>query len=251
VQPDDIRRHLNALSHNQRQINGALGALQNQFEQRNQRIDDNQIARAPQRIEDIPGVRTPRWYEVDIDFTNGDTALRFNSAEIAPDGPFIITQVAPYWLITDTTAANFFGPPAVAPTGRVLPCTALPLLFNSVGWAANVAAPAAAVTNLGDMFDGTQNEGLLSDIPEFSFQVEISGSGRFWTNTRIPAADFYGYGGQPLYLGHQGWVERTDRIVVHATPEVACPHNGRVRMVFQGYQILGPISITDALGLSG
>lgn len=244
-----IRRHLNALSHNQRQLNGALGALQDEVARN--RVDQDQGPRAPTRIEDIPGVRTPRWYEVNIDFTNGDTTLRFNSAEIAPDGPFVITQVAPYWLVTDTAASNFFGPPAAAPTGRVLPCTALPMLFNSVAWQANVAAPAAQVTNLGDMFDGTANEGLLSDIPEFSFQIEISGSGRFWTNARIPAADFYGYGGQPLYLGHQGWVERTDRIVVHATPEVACPHDGRIRMVFQGYQILGPISITDALGLSG
>ena len=43
-------------------------------------------------LEDIPGVRTPRWYEVDVTFDQGDTQLRFNSAEISPDGPFVITQ---------------------------------------------------------------------------------------------------------------------------------------------------------------
>ena len=250
MDPNELRRHLNALGHNQRQLNNALGALQDEVDQ-SRRIDAHQGARAPTRIEDIPGVRTPRWYEVAIDFTQGDTALRFNSAEIAPDGPFVVTQVAPYWLVTDTTAANFFGPPATAPTGRTLPCTAYPMIAKSVAWQAGLAAPAAGVVPLGDLFNSTQNEGMLFDIPEFSFQIEISGSGRFWTNQRIPAADFYGWGGQPLYLGHQGWVERTDRIVVHATPEVTIPHTGRVRMVFQGYQILGPISITDALGLSG
>jgi len=54
-----------------------------------------------------------------------------------------------------------------------------------------------------------------------------------------------------MYTGIQGWVERTDRITVHATPDVNIPHNGTVRMVFSGYQILGPINLAEALSVSG
>ena len=249
---DEYARHLNNLGYNQRQLNGALGQLQDQVEQL--RVGSHQQGgSAPARIEDIPGVRTPRWYEVGIDFTAGDTALRFNSAEIAPDGPFVVTQCSPYWLITDTNAANFFGAPAAAPTGHVLPCSSYGMMQNLFQSQISnfAAAPAANVPSIGAMYNGATLVGALSDFPELSFQIEVSGSGRFWTNQRIPAADFYGWGGQPLYMGHQGWVERTDRLVVHATPEVAIPHDGRVRFVFSGYQILGPISLTDALGLSG
>ena len=251
MQDDPYSRHLNNLGHNQRQINSALGQLQNEVESLRRREGPNQETRAPMRIEDIPGMRTPRWYEVSIDFTAGDTALRFNSAEIAPDGPFVITQCSPYWTITDTTAANFFGPPAAAPTGRILPCSPYGMLQGLFSGIIDTTAgvPAANVPNLGDMYNGAQFLGALSDFPEMSFQIEVSGSGRFWTNQRIPAADFYGWGGSPMYLGHQGWVERTDRLVVHCTPEVAIPHDGRVRFVFSGYQILGPINITDSLAL--
>lgn len=188
-------------------------------------------------LDDIPGTRTPRWYEVDVDFSYQDSQLRFNSAEISPDGPFIITQVQPYWTITDTDVTRFTGGGA-APTGRLLPCTAFPMVVSNFG---------STNTNptIGPVFQSLV--GGLSDIPEFSFQIEIAGSGRFWTNRAIPAAAFYGES-QPLYTGIAGWVERTDRIVVHCTPEVAIPHNGRVRMVFHGYQILGHVNIGEALG---
>jgi hypothetical protein len=209
-------------------------------------------------LEDIPGVRTPRWYEVDVSFDRGDTQLSFNSAEISPDGPFVITQMQPYYTITqDTSDAEVF-PDSLsggrATAGRTVPCSAYAFLLSALGGVNFSGAGAAA-----DNFDGALlgniagtdaaplNSTPLGIIPEFSFQIEIAGSGRFWTNRAIPAAAFYGES-NPLYSGIAGWVERTDRIVLHCTPEFAVPVGGRVRMVFHGYQILGHVNIGQALG---
>lgn len=202
-------------------------------------------APAQQTLESIPGVRQNKWYRVAISFDAGDTTARFDSAEITPAGPFVITQCMPYWRITDTTAANFFNA-TVAPTGRTLPCTALPNVVNGLAWS-TTGAPAAATASLGDIFDGTtpDNAAVLSDFPEFDFQIEIQGSGRYLTNDPIPAAAFFGQQGAPSYMGVQGWVERSDRLVVHANPTVATPHAGTVVFIFQGYEILGDVNIRD------
>lgn len=215
-------------------------------------------------LEDIPGVRTPRWYEVDVNFDRGDTQLSFNSAEISPDGPFIITQMQPYYTFTQNTSAldpfaemtgtDLAAAAARTIAGRTVPCSAYAFLLSSLG-GVNNSGSAGATTNfngalIGDIA-GTEaspdTSTPLSVIPEFSFQIEIAGSGRFWTNRAIPAAAFYGES-NPLYSGIAGWVERTDRIVLHCTPEFAVPVGGRVRMVFHGYQILGHVNIGQALG---
>lgn len=209
-------------------------------------------------LEDIPGVRTPRWYEVDVNFARGDTQLSFNSAEISPDGPFIITQMQPYYTITQDTSDAEAYPETLsggrATAGRTVPCSAYAFLLSALG-GVNFSGAAAAADN----FDGALLGNIagtdavpadstpLGIIPEFSFQIEIAGSGRFWTNRAIPAAAFYGES-NPLYSGIAGWVERTDRIVLHCTPEFAVPVGGRVRMVFHGYQILGHVNIGQALG---
>ena len=92
------------------------------------------------------------------------------------------------------------------------------------------------------------NKGPIRDFPEFSFKVEIGGSGVFWTQDKtVPAAAFYGQK-EPLYLGIEGYAERTDRIVIHAQPESAIPLMCRVRMVMHGFQITGNINISDLLG---
>ena len=206
-------------------------------------------------LEDIPGVRTPRWYEVDVTFARGDTTLSFNSAEISPDGPFVITQMMPYYTYTeDTTNAVIFetitGAKAVA--GRTVPCSAYPFLLSNLGNTTAEVAPiniydGALIGDMADTAAPPTEHTPLNAIPEFSFQIEIAGSGRFWTNRAVPAASFYGEF-NPLYAGIAGWVERTDRIVLHCTPETAIPIGGRVRMVFHGYQILGHVNIGQALG---
>ena len=201
-------------------------------------------------LEDIPGIRTPRWYEVDVQFERGDSQLRFNSAEISPDGPFIITQMQPYYTYTeDTTGAEFAdivgqdsGAAGIAIAGRTVTCSAFPFLLGALGSVNNGGGPATPFQNtlIGNIAGSAlapTDPTPLAAIPEFSFQIEIAGSGRFWTNRALPAASFYGES-NPLYSGIAGWVERTDRIVVHCTPETSVPVGGRVRMVFHGYQIL-------------
>ena len=86
-------------------------------------------------LEDIPGPRTPRWYEVDVTFARGDTTLSFNSAEISPDGPFVITQMMPYYTYTeDTTTAAFLNiTSSKAVAGRTVPCSAYPFLLSNLG----------------------------------------------------------------------------------------------------------------------
>jgi len=232
----------------------------------------NNIATNFKDIENIPGVRTPKIYEVNIDFDFDDTSLKFNSVEINPEGPFIITQITPLWQIVDSERSHFanynaknvgggFAFAAKSPNGRILPCSAYPMIINCLG-IANSLDLGYNKPNYIQLFNrytdvavspNAQNMqwGVLSDIPEFDFQIEVAGSGKFFTNQPISAASLYGYGGMPLYLGVQGWAERGDKIVIHATPTVPMPHSGRVRFCLHGYQILGDINIGQALGYIG
>lgn len=232
----------------------------------------NNLATNFKDIENIPGVRTPKIYEVDIDFDFEDTSLKFNSVEINPEGPFIITQITPLWQIVDPNLSHFANYQAQqtdgttisayqTPNGRILPCTAYPMIINCLG-TANASQLAYNVPTYIQLFNRyTDNTvapfgrniqwGVLSDIPEFDFQIEVAGSGKFFTNQPISAASLYGYGGYPLYLGVQGWAERGDKIVVHATPTIPMPHSGRVRFCLHGYQILGDINVGQALGYVG
>lgn len=213
------------------------------FKELQKQIEDtNRWNDTVRSLNEIPGIRTPRWYEVTVDFSEGDSSLRFDSTEISPDGPFIITQMQPYYTYTDAGPADVVGADAGASVlGRTVPCTAYPFLVGNAG------ALKGADSMIGNILSPTSGVGPLSAIPEFSFQLEIAGSGRFWTNRSIPAAAFYGEV-SPLYTGIAGWVERTDRIVLHCSPETTVPVSGRVRMVFHGYQILGHINIGEALG---
>jgi hypothetical protein len=203
-------------------------------------------------IEDIPGPRTPRWYVVDIDFSFNATAPSSGSVEISPDGPFICTQIQPYYFVTDTDYTHYQGVltnpnPDATPLaqGRYLPCTASSILSSNVhnlGVYGAVGAPGPSDVA------GTEPKGPLRDFPEFSFKIQTAGSGTFWTQDKyVPASAFYGIS-DPLYLGVQGFVERTDRIVVYANPETAVPLDGRVRMVFHGFQILGHVDVAEMLG---
>jgi hypothetical protein len=162
----------------------------------------------------------------------------------------------PYYTYTqDTTGADFANITSLkAIAGRTVPCTAFPLLMGTLGSVNNPQAAVATepflnalIGDLADVAAAPADATPLNAIPEFSFQIEIAGSGRFWTNRALPAASFYGET-NPLYSGIAGWVERTDRIVLHCTPETSVPVGGRVRMVFHGYQILGHVNIGQALG---
>ena len=152
----------------------------------------------------------------------------------------------PYYLVLDSDSEHyqFSASSPISSTasplayGRYLPCTAHSIIGNNIvalGQYAATGVPAA-------------QKGALRDIPEFSFKIEVGGSGVFWTQDKtVPAAAFYGVK-EPLYLGIEGYAERTDRLIVHVQPETAVPLTGKVRMVFHGFQITGDINISDMLG---
>lgn len=202
-------------------------------------------------IEDIPGIRTPKWYQVDVPFEYLENAEKIGSIQINAEGPFVITQITVFWEFQDTDDDHFANPVAAGstPVGRIVPCTAFPMIVNNLGYTNSTTAyTTPSLAQLTNTNGANTTWGPLSDIPEFNFQIEIGGSGRFWTNQPIPAAVLYGYGGQPLYMGIQGWLERSDRLIVHAIPLFALRNTGKVRMCFHGYQILSHVSISEALG---
>ncbi len=218
-------------------------------------------------IEDIPLAKHPKWFTVEIPFSNsiileGAT----NYVNINPEGPFVISQVMPFFEITkgqdSTNPSRGFanhktglGANTNPPIGRVIPCTAFPMFVNSLGltntngYGFNVPSIyQLCSTTVVDNGTSSDDWGVLSDIPEFEFQIEIGGSGRFWTNNYLPAAAFYGTQGYPNYLGCLGWVDRMDRLIVHARTMIPLNYDGVVKVVFHGYQMLGHIDIAKALG---
>ena len=221
-------------------------------------------------LDDIPGVRTPKWYQGTIPFDYGDSAEKFVSIDINPEGPFVITKITPLWAVGDGFTIlggndyKYFTnstPPAPLPTlstvasNRILPCSAYPIVCQNFGYT-NTETTGYSDPSLAKLFyrnpnivgGSTSTWGALSDIPEMFFQIEIVGAGRFWTTQAISAAAFYGCFGYPLYTGVLGWVERGDRISIRAVPSVPAPHVGRVLFILEGFQILGDVNISKELG---
>lgn len=181
-------------------------------------------------IDDVPGYRIPRWYSVQVDLEEGSTARTSGNVTIDPEGPFVITQIVPGFLITDAPA----GAPA-AFIGRNVPCSASAIIYNQLGGQATLPPVSNAINDV---------------IPELVFELEIGGSGRLWTNQPVSAAAFYGFP-QPLITGVAGWIDPTDTFKVYATPIKAMPVTGTVEFVMHGYQILNPnIRLSKFLGFA-
>lgn len=177
----------------------------------------------PRTIEDIPGPRSLKIYEVLIPFEEGATGVQSNSIPVSTDGPFICTHIAATYQIVDTeqTVLN----------GMFVPVTRYFMLVN--GGSALTTAQITA--------------GVIGSVPELSFQVQSQGSGRFLTNRAI-AGPSWGDGRYPFFLGRETWFESKDNIMVYASPEIAMPLAGTVRFSLIGYQITRNISIAEQLG---
>ncbi len=202
-------------------------------------------------IEAIPGVRTPKWYDVVIEFSYLDSSLKFNSVQINPEGPFVITQITPIWEYGVILQPDVISGAIII--GRTVPCSAFPMIVNNFG-ITNTSGNGGNTPSYAQLFNVDPRvtfpplSGVLSSIPEFDFQIEVAGSGKFFTNQPIPAPAFYGYAESPGFLGVQGWAERGDKVVIHATPTVPVPIQGKVHFVLHGYQILGNVNISESLG---
>lgn len=203
-------------------------------------------------LEDVPGLRVPKWYAVDIPFEFGESDAKSGEVIISPEGPFVCTQIQSYYICRDADPEHYPYLNPVAPTyftstpeGRTLPCSAYqPLIGREIS--ENPRNPWFLFTSYAAA--GRDIRGFGWNYPEFEFQIEVAGSGRYWAAERTPAAAFYGVI-NPLYTGIQGVVEQTDRLVVKAYPTTdAVNMTGAVRFIFHGYQIQGNINLTQSLG---
>jgi hypothetical protein len=165
------------------------------------------------QLSDIAGKRDSQFYTVEIDFDKDATNEAQESVEVNTDGPFICSQIQATWQCTDAENEAVLN-------GRHMPISAYGMFLRNAG----AIVPATLETN-------------LAKIPEFNLKVLLQGSGRSWMNKDIPGHAFYGED-VPLYLPLETWIDPNNRLEVHAYPQRAVPHTGKVILTFTGYTIL-------------
>jgi hypothetical protein len=216
-------------------------------------------------LDDIPGLRSPAWYRVNIPFEYGSSQSISGSTQISPTGPFVCKQIQMYYQITDTDSSHYPpvdpGLPGVPPTyftsnaaGRTMLANSYIATMNELSRSNYPLALTTQWTYIGPTFssynNGLQvNRGVGWNYPEFDVQIEIAGSNRFWTgNQTIPAAAFYGLY-NPLFENFEGWVENTDSFVVHAKPSTPTVNlQGVFIAEFHGYHINSHVDVKSLLG---
>lgn len=186
----------------------------------------NQSAYRYRDINDVPGIRVPKWYELSIAISAGSTDDASVVQQMESEGPFICKQLQPYFVLDNPGTSTF-------PSGTRLSTTKYALTRQQL--------PTAG----GSSFTGQQNIGTTT--PEFSIRIQTRGSGRFWTGrAKITDASVYGYGLGPLYMPKPVWVDSADQISVTVTPEVPAgvglvtQPTGTFKLVMHGFQILNP-----------
>jgi hypothetical protein len=229
-------------------------------------LEDLKVTAKPKyvSIEDIPGVRIPRWYDVNIDvydpntrFAGGNfSPFQQGTIGINPDGPFVVTQVTCLWQPLDIRPGQYAEPfinPSLpssilnVPIGRYLPVSAFCLVTNNLG-RTNAVGLGFNTPSLTQLNSPTLISGPLADIPEFDIEIKITGNGRLWNDTPSFGHAFYGDAGQPLYVATRGIFEKNDRITVIAKDSRVVEYYGRLKVSFHGYQILNPIIVSDYIG---
>lgn len=194
-------------------------------------------------LSNVPGIKQPQWYVVDIPFEYGATSVQAREVNLSATNAFVCTQMQSYYVVTDTTRENFdnigIGSAVDTGTGRILPCSA----FQPYTQGLKVQGRSPLLT----FGQATTTSYFGYQYPEFEFQIEIEGSGRFWCSPKTPAAAFYGEN-NPLYLGFEGVVENVDKIKVYAYPTTSVNLKGTVRFVLHGYSIGSNITLQSQLG---
>lgn len=211
-------------------------------------------------LQDIPGLRVPKWYTVEVPFTFGDKQSRFNSTQISATGPFVCTQMQAYYRITDTTDSHYTPDtdtlppdyPVSTAAGRIVEPTA----YNATvfryahtykfAWAAPGIFPYEPIGDLFSSYTAPPLNFYRGDgwnYPDFDVSIELANSNRLWTGRqKIPSAALYGVYG-PLHLGAPGVVAPADSVVVHAQPTTDSVHlTGVFTLVMHGYQICAHVN---------
>jgi len=198
-------------------------------------------------LSNVPGIKQPQWYVVDIPFEYGATSVQAREVNLSATDAFVCTQMQSYFHITDTNEVHFRNeetiPSVGVGTNRSLPCSAFHPYLE--GLKVQGQAPFFTFGVFQPGFNKLFGNGY--QYPEFEFQIEIEGSGRFWCSPKTPAAAFYGEN-NPLYLGFEGVVENVDKIKVYAYPTTSVNLKGTVRFVLHGYSIGSDITLQSQLG---
>lgn len=208
--------------------------------------------RSVKDLEDLPGLKVPKWYMVEIPFDYGDTSSKTGEVIISAEGPFVCTQIQTYYRITDTDPLHYaatridLDPLSSTAVGRLISATSFfPLMGDLqvcrfLDWQTQFSAYTDVL--------GSYSIGLGHVYPEFDLQIHIEGSGRAWAGDRTPAAAFYGVG-NPLFTGISGVVEHSDRIEVLGAPSIPkVTLAGKLTTVFHGYHIGGTVDFYESLG---
>lgn len=200
-------------------------------------------------LSDVPGIRKPQWYVVDIPFDYGAEDATSRIVNMSADNAFVCRQIQSYFLIQDDNEDRYKVGTIVSPlpsyqaNGRVVPTSACYPYIQQAKFESFPLTQTFANYNFGPL----EVRGIGVTYPDFEFKIEIEGTGRYWASTWIPAMAFQGVQ-EPFYLGFEGVVENTDKIRIHANPTVAVPLKGVVRFVMHGYSIGSKISVRDQLG---
>lgn len=232
----------------------ALSRIEDKFD------DFDNWATVLRTLDDVPGLRVPKWYKVEIPFEFGDKQSKFESTQISATGPFVCTQMQAYYRITDTTASHYVSPlPSIETVtsnarGRLLQPTAYNATVFKYARAYSYGFVAPGIFPqefIGDLFSSYVEGPPFNELqrgegwnyPDFDVSIELANSNRLWTGRqKIPSAALYGVYG-PLYLGAPGLVMPADSIVVHASPTTDTVHlSGVFTLVFHGYQICAHLS---------
>ena len=97
---DNLAQMMREQNHTINQLQSTVTSLQNELmSQKGRNLKEEELSRMKiselnkklsevdrwsnvvRDLEDIPGIRTPRWYEVDVQFERGDSQLRFYQLE--------------------------------------------------------------------------------------------------------------------------------------------------------------------------
>lgn len=198
-------------------------------------------------IESVPGARTPKWYTLDIVFDGGETQAKSRAFEISSEGAFIPTSLQAYFKYTSNTATDYIYGDVLTftntPQGRYVPISTFPIFGNGILQnPIDVAGSSPGTVSLGGL--GASYIQSMYDIPEFSFGFELETINQTWANRPIPGGLLFTLD-NPMYFSGETYLDRTERLIVTAYPDIRVPVSGVVRLVLHGYQILGEITPED------
>tara|TARA_B100000900_G_C20563682_1_gene710056 strand:- start:188 stop:937 length:750 start_codon:yes stop_codon:yes gene_type:complete len=197
-------------------------------------------------IESVPGARTPKWYTLDIAFDGGETQAKSRAFEISSEGAFLPTSLQVYFKYVSNQASDYLYsnlfPFTDLPQGRYVSASTFPIFGNGILQNPVDMAGSSPVDSTLITVGGYQQ--AMYDIPEFSFGFELETVNQTWVNRPIPGGLIFTLD-NPLYFSGETYLDRTERLIVTAYPDIRVPVSGVVRLVLHGYQILGEITPED------